>query len=430
MIFICTYLFLISPTSALSQWQKIKVKGTLTWVTRESPLTYYKSLDGEMGLEYDILNQFCKFHNIKLNVISAESNKQLFNYFDGYNVDLAGANLTLTESRLAKYNATISYDSTYINLISSLNKPKIRSLITLNNLSGVVINNSSYENAANELIKNNNAKIAFLDDRSLYELFQMVREDKYDYTLSDSNIMDIYRVFIPKLRKGLKLSNDTELVFFTRKNQDNSLKTKLDEFIKTYISENKVVAYKDFLIKSLPNSKPADTVNFLKNYKNRWPKVKQLIYQTSDKFNVSPILIAAISYQESHWNPEAISPTFVKGLMMLTKAVAQEQNVDDRFDPQQSLEGGIKHFLKMMLVIPERITDPDRTNFALASYNIGYGYLEKARVLTQKAGKNPDIWDDVKLYLPELKKANGKTAVRYVENIHVYQNLLQWKEQQ
>ncbi|MBL4773127.1 MAG: transglycosylase SLT domain-containing protein [Alcanivoracaceae bacterium] len=150
---------------------------------------------------------------------------------------------------------------------------------------------------------------------------------------------------------------------------------------------------------------------------------------------MSPILLGAISYQESHWNAKAISPTLVKGLMMLTKAVASEQGVTDRFNPLQSIEGGTKHFLKMMKMVPNRIIEPNKTNFALAAYNIGYGHLEKARVMTQRAGKNPDLWTDVKLFLPQLNdldgfKADGRTAVRYVENIHVYQNLLQWKEQQ
>ena len=430
LLFLCSYLFLISPANGLNHWQKIEAKGYLTWVTRPSPLTYYTSLDGVIGLEYDILKKFCDFHGIKLTVINAESNNQLFEYFDGYNVDVAGANLTFTKIRGEKYLSTIKYDETYISLISSYRKPKIQSLENLNILKGAVLNNSSYVKTANDLVKEYNANIDFLDDKSLYDLLQMIIEEEIDYTLSDSNIMTVYGAYIPKLRIANKLSKANELVFFTRKNGDDSLKLKLDEFIKKYVFQNEVNKYKEFLIDTLPNSKPADTVHFLKNYKNIWPQVKPLIYQVAEKFDISPILLAAISYQESHWKARAVSPTYVKGLMMLTKAVAQEQNVDDRFDPLQSLEGGVRHFLKMMSIVPDRITEPDRTNFALAAYNIGYGNLEKARVLTQKAGKNPDLWVDVRIYLPKLKKANGKTAVRYVENIQVYQNLLQWKEQQ
>ena len=122
-------------------------------------------------------------------------------------------------------------------------------------------------------------------------------------------------------------------------------------------------------------------------------EVKPLIDTVAEKYGINPILLAAISYQESHWNADAVSPTLVKGLMMLTKAVAEEQGVKNRFDPFQSLEGGVKHFLKMKQTIPERISEPDKTYFALAAYNIGYGNLEKARVITQMNGKNPDIWE-------------------------------------
>jgi membrane-bound lytic murein transglycosylase F len=428
------YFFLLSPVNRLNQWQKIEAKGYLTWVTRPSPLTYYISLDGVIGLEHDILKRFCKSHNIKLKVILADSNYELFEMFDGYNIDIIGANLSLTKLRKIKYLASKPYDETYISLISSLQKQKIKSLKDLKNLRGVTLMNSSYIKIAQKLEKDYQTKITKLNNKNLFELLQMVVNGDYDFTFADANIIKLYKAYVPKLRIGKKLSKPSPLVFYTHK-IDDSINEKLNVYIEQYISQNKVKHYKEFLIKILPNSKPADTVQFLKNYKQRWPKVRDLIYEVAHENNISPILLGAMSYQESHWNPKAVSPTLVKGLMMLTKAVAKEQHVNNRLDPYQSLQGGAKHFLKMMKVIPDRITEPDRTNFALAAYNLGYGNLEKARIITQKAGKNPDVWSDVKNYLPELNnlegsKADGKTAVRYVENINVYQNLLQWKEQQ
>lgn len=435
LIFLFSYLFLVSPANGLSQWEKIQEKGYLTWVTRPSPLTYYTSLEGVIGLEFDILEQFCEENGIELVVFSADSNEELFSMFDGFNVDVAGANLALTKERANKYSATISYDETFVSLISSLSQPKIKTLPFLEDLEGAILNHSSYVKYAQNLIADHNTEIKKIDGKSLYELLQMVRDGTIDYTLADSNIIKIFSAYIPKLRIGKKLSSVQELVFYTRNNGDDSLKVMLDKFIVDYKFQNKVDLYKEFLIKTLPNSKPADTVQFLKNYRRRWPKVRELIYSVAQKYDLDPIFLGAISYQESHWNPKAVSPTLVKGLMMLTKGVAQEQDVLDRFDSLQSLEGGAKHFIKVKKIIPDRIAEKDKINFALAAYNIGYGNLEKARILTQKDGKNPDLWSDVKLYLPLLNtikgsKIDGKTAVRYVENIHVYQNLLQWKEQQ
>ena len=81
--------------------------------------------------------------------------------------------------------------------------------------------------------------------------------------------------------------------------------------------------------------------------------------------------------------------------------------------------------------------EPDRTWFALAAYNIGYGHVEDARVLTQKAGRDPDSWQDVREFLPLLAQeewytqtengyARGWEPVRYVDNVREYRDLLEW----
>ena len=142
-----------------------------------------------------------------------------------------------------------------------------------------------------------------------------------------------------------------------------------------------------------------------------------------------------MAYQESHWNQHATSPTGVRGIMMLTKATAKQMNVSDRLDPEQSIEGGSHYLATRMQKIPARITEPDRTWMALASYNIGLGHLEDARILTQRDNGDPDKWVDVKQRLPLLSEkkwyektkhgyARGHEPVIYIENVRHYFELL------
>ena len=88
-------------------------------------------------------------------------------------------------------------------------------------------------------------------------------------------------------------------------------------------------------------------------------------------------------------------------------------------------------------MIPERIGEPDRTWLALAAYNIGYGHLEDARVLTQMRNHNPDSWQDVRAQLPLLAQENwytrvkrgyarGWEPVRFVDNVRAYLDVLEW----
>ena len=76
----------------------------------------------------------------------------------------------------------------------------------------------------------------------------------------------------------------------------------------------------------------------------------------------------------------------------------------------------------------------------LAGYNVGFGHLEDARILTQRHGENPDTWCDVKKYLPLLSQkkyyktlkrgfARGKEPVDYVDNIRGYYELLIWEQE-
>jgi len=123
--------------------------------------------------------------------------------------------------------------------------------------------------------------------------------------------------------------------------------------------------------------------------------------------------------------------------MMLTRAAADDLQIKDHTDPRASILGGARYLKIMLAKVPERIPQPDRTWLALAAYNVGFGHLEDARILTQRQGGNPDRWEDVRKRLPLLGKpryyrnakhgfARGGEAVHYVENIRNYHDLLVW----
>lgn len=143
-------------------------------------------------------------------------------------------------------------------------------------------------------------------------------------------------------------------------------------------------------------------------------------------------LLAAIAWQESHWDPQATSPTGVRGMMMLTRNTAQSTGLTDRTDAAQSIDGGMRYLQDMMDKVPDSIPKDERIWFALAAYNMGYAHMLDAMALTRKQKGNPNSWADVKLRLPLLSQkpyysklkygyARGHEAYAYVENIRKYQ---------
>jgi membrane-bound lytic murein transglycosylase F len=116
-------------------------------------------------------------------------------------------------------------------------------------------------------------------------------------------------------------------------------------------------------------------------------------------------------------------------------------NVADRTDPAESIRGGAEYLVRIKSRLPESIREPDRTWFALAAYNVGYGHLQDARIITRKLGEDPDSWIHVRKSLKRLAQqswysktkhgyARGWEPVQYVENIRNYYDILTWLTRQ
>lgn len=176
---------------------------------------------------------------------------------------------------------------------------------------------------------------------------------------------------------------------------------------------------------------------FAQRIETRLPRYQGLMQRAAQQNHLDWTLLAAMSYQESHWDADATSPTGVRGLMMLTKETARELAVTDRLNPRQSVLGGARYFASLRDRLPTTVAEPDRTWMALAAYNMGMSHLEDARILTQHLGKNPDRWTDVKQHIPLLQDpayypylpngyARGKEAIAYVERIRQYHTILSW----
>jgi membrane-bound lytic murein transglycosylase F len=178
-----------------------------------------------------------------------------------------------------------------------------------------------------------------------------------------------------------------------------------------------------------------ETRTFIKAVESTLPKYQALFQRHAQ--DIDWRLLAAISYQESHWNPTARSYTGVRGMMMLTLATAKQMGIKSRLDTEQSIRGGAKYFKRMIAMMPDRIPSPDRIWFALASYNVGFGHLNDARIITQQQGGDPDRWVEVKKRLPLLQQkkyykntkhgyARGEEPVHYVDNIRRFYDTLRW----
>ena len=422
----------------LSQLEIIKTSGVLHVVTRIGHATYNKSADGYTGLEYDLVTRFADHLGVKVRFIVPKTYEDIFIRITDGSADIAAAGLTITEKRKHSVRFSPPYDTITEQLVYHSGKRKPKNIDDLRKGIIEVVKGSSHAETLMDL-KASTPELEWYVNSNLdsNSLIYFVNEGLIDYTIADSNQIGLLSRFFPRLRVAFNISRPRSLGWVLAKTEDTSLYSEVENFF-NLIKTNKAL---DQLIERyyahIDNLDTVSLYKFRTHLHKRLPGYRKYFQQAALKYNIDWRLLAAIGYQESHWNHLAISPTGVRGIMMLTKSTAGEVGINDRIDPVQSIAGGALYFHQRINKIPIQVQEPDRTWMALASYNIGHGHLEDARKLTQQLGSNQDKWIDVKKHLPLLSEvkwykqtrygyARGHQPVNYVENIRNYYDLLLW----
>ena len=421
-----------------SQLDRVKDSGELRVLTRNSGTTYYEGPNGPAGLEYDLAAGFAEYLGVKLNIETPESLSQILRKIQFGAADMAAAGLTVTAERQAVLDFSTSYQRITPQLVYRVG---VRTPKNLNELQGnlEVVADSSHAERLRAL-QDEYPNLSFRETSELdsEQLLNLVWEQVIDYTVADSNEVAISRRFYPELRVAFDISSAEPLAWAFPRGEDRSLIEKADEYLKTLKDNGKLDRLLERYYGYVTDFDYVGTRRYMKHMEQRLPQFRQWFEEAGEMTGIDWRLLAAIGYQESHWNPKAVSPTGVRGIMMLTRDTMQHLGITkSRLDPQASIEGGARYIARVKNRIPKRIGEPDRTWMALAAYNVGFGHLEDARVLVQSEGADPDKWIDVKKYLPLLSQkkwykqtrhgyARGNEPVRYVENIRSYYDILVW----
>ena len=165
---------------------------------------------------------------------------------------------------------------------------------------------------------------------------------------------------------------------------------------------------------------------FHRQLERRLPRYEKLFRAAASHYALDWQLLAAVAYQESHWQAQARSHTGVRGLMMLTRRTALEVGVEDRLDPYQSVWGGARYLRELLDDYGTRITGPDRTWLALAAYNMGRDGLARAQATARERGLDPWRWADLAKVMRGAEDRKWREAAIYVERIRDYEDILRF----
>ncbi len=421
--------------------EQVQESGELVVLSRNGPTTYYEDSTGLTGFEYHLAKAFADQLGVKLVIKEVEDLGLMLNEL-GSSAHLAAAGLAITPRRQQRTAFTLPYMQVTQQLIYHIDSPRPNDVKDLAGKTIVVVGASTHAERLQQLQKVH-PELTWLErhDVETLDLLEMVHNQKIDYAVVHSNAFRLNNTLYPKAQVAFDISAPEPLAWALPATADQSLVNAANRFLAQAQSEGLIAELQERFYGHLGEMGYADALVFTHRMQSRLPKWRDLLLEAAEETGVDWLLLAALSYQESHWNPQAVSPTGVRGFMMLTLNTAKEMGVRNRVDVRQSISGGSRYFRKLLDRIPESVTGQDRVWLALAAYNIGYGHLDDARRLAQQHGANPDKWAELKDYLPLLAKrqyykstrhgyARGHEAVTYVQNIRNFYTVLAWNEQE
>lgn len=417
--------------------EQILAQGAIRVATRNSPLAYYEGAAGPEGPEYELARAFAGYLGVRLELRTAATVPAALATVARNRAQVAAAGIVLGGVQPGRLHFGPVFQRIDQYVVYRVQDRLPQSPADLANRR-IIVQRKSAHAAALEQLAPQVPGLTWSEVRAgdaLDVLARVARGDA-DLTIADSIEFSLARHFFPDLRPAFRIA-EAEAVAWAITPHGRDLLPALEGFFATIEADGRLADILERNRRALVRFDRVDAASFVAGVRERLPRYQAWFQEAEAETGIDWRLLAAIGYQESRWDAAAVSPTGVQGLMMLTAETARRVGIADRNDPRQSILGGARYLGIIGTTIPERIPDPDRTWMTLAAYNVGYGHLEDARILTQRRGQDPDRWPDVRENLPLLAQerhyttlkrgyARGWEPVGFVRNVQTYAELLRW----
>jgi membrane-bound lytic murein transglycosylase F len=395
------------PEIDIRDWKEIKKDSVLVVLAENSPVSYFIYRGKNMGYEYELLHEFAKDQNIRLQIKMVNDLDEMIKHLYDHEGDLIACNLTINEERQDYVSFSDPHLVTHQVLIQrkpenykELSKKELKDTLiqSIEQLSGKRVHvwkNSSYYKQVKLLNEqlNINIDVAPTDgDLITEELIRMVSIGLIDYTIADENIAKIDLSYYPNIDISVKISDDQPIGFATRHTSPELIK-ELNKWLKAKENRSTIgeVKRKYFKRKNLTRKAIQD---FSSLNGNELSPYDDIIKEESEKIGWDWRLISAIIFQESKFETWKVSWAGAFGIFQFMPATAASYGIGPNSSANDQIRAGIrklnKNFNQWIEIVPDSM---ECIKLTLATYNAGRGHIEDGRRLADKYGLNPDVWD-------------------------------------
>ncbi|MFA9453794.1 MAG: transglycosylase SLT domain-containing protein [Candidatus Aminicenantaceae bacterium] len=395
---------------------------------------YFVHKGQEYGYEYSKMEEFRKFLNqdrgrrelqVEFYYIPLPFDVLIEALNDGYG-DIVAANLTITPER----EAQVAFSDPYLwgikeVLVSHKDAGDIKSREDLAGRRIHVRENSSYHGSLLRL--NQDLTARKLDPVRIEllpgllgtgEIIQMVGSGAVQLTVADNHLAEITAELVENIRIHDHITFNEDVRFGWMVRKDNpELKASLDRFVKT-VKKGTLIG--NIFFKRYFKDNPWAREYVQKSDLEELTQYAPLFQKYGEMYDIDWILIAAQSFQESRFDPNARSRRGAQGLMQLLPSTAKDMGIEDISTPENNVHAGVKYLRWIEdRYFPEGdISDDDRIRFALAAYNAGPANIRRSRTSTSQLGYDSNRWFN-HTELGTMQSV-GLEPVHYVRNINKY----------
>ena len=415
----------------------IAESGELVVLTVNGPVTYFEDAQGlPSGFEYDLATLFARDLNAKPAFVLVDDPTKIDRLLRAGQAHLSAAGL----ARHFDFPGGLAWGPPYLTTqhqvvgrIGEGARPKALRDLAAKRV-GVI-----EESVAEYLLLAPSLQALHVErlpaGTSTADMLERVARGELDYALVESTRFTLARRYFPGLEVVFDVGKPVEYAWLVSSIDKRRILDAARPFFERIRKDGTLKRLVDRHYSHAARITTLDSETLIERIQTQLPALRPHFVEAEGVSGIDWRLVAAIGYQESHWDPHATSPTGVRGLMMLTEETADRLQIKDRLDPRDSIVGGARYLALLKEAMSPRLVEPDRTFMALAAYNLGVGHLEDARLLTQRAGLNPDKWQDVRQVLPRLAEpehfqttkhgyARGFEAQRLVDNVRNYYDIL------
>lgn len=405
--------------------------------TLEHPLSYKKLGQFEHGFEFEILQNFALDYGYKLKVKSFRNRKEVLKKLKSHQADIGLGRFSelMTEVKSLTHSDPYDFGKTSLLCRQEINvETNADASLSQNNQWRLMVNPQIGESKwlGHITTQAKNLKIIFNANASSESLLTALKNNQADCSLLNSLEAQYFRKVVPSLKIAKEISHHHN--FFLMINNPMVL-SDFNHWLQQSSKRSLITQIRQSYSGSTGELRKNDYSSLAKAREEVLPQFFEQFQKHAIKFGIPWQLMAAIAYQESHWNPEAISFTGVRGIMQITKETAEFLGIDDREDSEQSIFAAYKYLKILLERTPKYLPSIERLSLALATYNVGPAHMIDAQNLAIKMGKNPYSWQELKNVLPLLSmdafqdqlkygRARGEEPVQFVNRVLSYFDIL------